>query len=61
MSEDAPIPTGRRGRPRVEEPLERVSTRLPLPIYDELVRKANARDTSVSMMVRQLLILRLKP
>lgn len=45
-----------RGRPRVEEPLERVSTRLPLPIYDELVKAANARDTSVANLVRQIVI-----
>lgn len=50
-----------RGRPRVEEPLERVSTRLPLPVYDRLVTIANERDTSVSMLVRQLIVLRLKP
>lgn len=49
-----------RGRPRVDEPLERVSTRLPLPIYDRLVSIANERDTSVSMLVRQLLVFRLK-
>jgi|GEM_PF-2879164 len=48
------------GRPRVAEPLERVSTRLPLPIYDRLVEIANQQDTSVSMLVRQLLVLRLK-
>ena len=50
-----------RGRPRVEEPLERVSTRLPLPVYDQLVTIANQRETSVSMLVRQLIVLRLKP
>lgn len=48
-----------RGRPRVDEPLERVSTRLPIPVYDRLVAIANERDTSVSMLMRQLLILRL--
>jgi hypothetical protein len=49
-----------RGRPRVEEPLERVSTRLPLGVYDQLVRAANQRETSVSMLVRQLIVMRLK-
>lgn len=53
-------PARRRGRPRVDEPLERVSTRLPLPIYDKLVSAANQQDVSVSRLVRQLLILRLK-
>jgi hypothetical protein len=53
-------PVRPRGRPRVDEPLERVSTRLPIPVYDRLVEIANQRETSVSMLVRQLLILRLK-
>jgi len=59
---DEPVHVVRRppGRPRVAEPLERVSTRLPLPIYDRLVEIANREETSVSMLVRQLLILRLK-
>ncbi len=48
-----------RGRPRVETPLERVSTRLPTPEYDRLVRLANRRDQSVSSLIRQLLVLRL--
>lgn len=50
-----------RGRPRVDEPLERVSTRLPVPVYDRLVTIANQRETSVSMLVRQLIVLRLEP
>lgn len=48
-----------RGRPRVDEPFERLSTRVPLPTYDRLVKLANQRETSVSHLVRQLLILRL--
>jgi len=36
------------------------TARLPLPIYDRLVEIANREETSVSMLVRQLLILRLK-
>lgn len=48
-----------RGRPRVDEPLERVSTRLPIHDYDRLVKIANLKETSVSNLVRQLLILRL--
>jgi hypothetical protein len=65
MADDPrPLPLERRrvGRPRVDmEPLERVSTRLPTPVYDRLVTIANERDTSVSMLVRQLLVIRLKP
>lgn len=53
--------TRRRGRPRVEQaaPLERVSTRLPLPYYDRLVALAGQRDQSVASVVRELLILRI--
>jgi hypothetical protein len=57
----APVARGRQGgRPRVDEPLERVSTRLPVPAYDRLVKLANMHDTSVSNLVRQLLVFRLR-
>ena len=56
-SDDRPI--RQRGRPRVAERLEQVGTRLPIAYYDRLVQIANQRDTSVSSLVRQLLILRL--
>lgn len=60
-ADHVPVPRGRQGgRPRVEEPLERVSTRLPVPAYDRLVRLANMNETSVSNLVRQLLVFRLK-
>lgn len=49
----------RRGRPRAAEPLERVSTRLPIPAFNRLCELAKERDESVSMVVRRLLILRL--
>lgn len=54
-------PSRRRGRPRVQQgaPLERVSTRLPLPYYDRLVALAGQRDQSVASVVRELLILRI--
>ena len=48
-----------RGRPRVAEPLEPVSTRVPLHVYDQLVRTATARDVSVANLLRQIIILRL--
>jgi hypothetical protein len=48
-----------RGRPRVEDPMTRLSTRLPSAEYDRLIRAANQQDTSVASLVRQLLILRL--
>lgn len=50
-----------RGRPRVEEPLSAISTRLPASYHDRLIRIANAQEISVSAVVRQLLILRLQP
>jgi hypothetical protein len=43
------------------EPLERVSTRLPLPVVDKLIEIARKHGgISVSMVIRQLLVLRLK-
>jgi hypothetical protein len=45
----------RRGRPRVEEPQERLSTRIPTPEYDRLVKLAQKRDQSLSALVRDLL------
>lgn len=45
----------RRGRPRVEQPQERLSTRLPTPEYDRLVKLAQKRDQSLSSLVRDLL------
>lgn len=54
----APAPRGR-GRPRVDERLEVVSTRLPVKYFDRLVKIANQNETSVANTVRQLLILRL--
>lgn len=49
-----------RGRPRVDEPLSHVSTRLPIPYHDRLIQLAKQQDTSVSQMVRQLLVLKLR-
>lgn len=47
------------GRRPVEQRLERVSTRLPVQQFDQLVKLANQRDVSVSGLVRQLIIMRL--
>lgn len=49
----------RRGRPRCE-PTEPVMTRLPLPLYDQLVKTANRRGESVSSVVRSLLAVRIR-
>ena len=51
-----------RGRPRVEEPKPGVSasTWLQPNEYDKLVRMANQQEKSVSAMVRQLVVLKLR-
>jgi predicted HicB family RNase H-like nuclease len=59
QTEEHPAP--RRGRPRVEEPLASVSVRLPVNVHDRLCRIAQYREQSVSSLVRQLLVLRIKP
>ena len=47
------------GRPPSQERLERVSTRLPVREFDQLVRLANQRNESVATVVRKLIVLRL--
>ena len=49
----------RRGRPRVVEPRSTVSTWVPASYHDRLVKMANQRDVSVSMLVRSLLMLQM--
>ncbi len=48
-----------RGRPRVDEPLERISTRVPTAYYDRLNKIANKRGESMSQLVRSLIIMRI--
>jgi hypothetical protein len=51
------VSTGRkRGRPRVPDPQERLSTRLPSSRYDLLVKEAARQDQSMSGLVRQILM-----
>lgn len=45
----------RRGRPRVEAPQERLSTRLPLPVYDRLVKHATQHEKKLAALVRDVL------
>lgn len=45
-----------RGRPRVNEPRSWVSTKLPASAHDRLCQIAAERETSVSALVRQILI-----
>ena len=50
-----------RGRPRVDlEPLSSLSIRLPQRQHDQLARIAHARDKSISEVVRDLLVFRLR-
>lgn len=50
----------RRGRPRVQEPRTTVCTWMEARHYDQIVRMANQQEKSVSALVRDLLVLRLK-
>jgi hypothetical protein len=58
MSEKDPVKP--RGRPRVEEPGTSVSTWLRPGEHDKLIQLANKHDTTISALVRQLLILKLR-
>jgi hypothetical protein len=49
-----------RGRPRVDEPGERLSTYVRTSDYDRLVRLALKNDQTVSALVRDLLKLKLR-
>jgi hypothetical protein len=48
------------GRPRVDEPGTSVSTWLRPSEHDRLIRLANKHETTVSALVRQLLLLKLR-
>ena len=49
-----------RGRPASEEPHTTVTAYIPVSQYDRIVKLANKRDQSVSSLVKQLLVLRLR-
>lgn len=51
----------RRGRPPVSEPRIRLSTRVPLPLYDTLCRAATVNDMPLSSLVCELLKLYTRP
>jgi hypothetical protein len=57
---DRPLP--RRGRPPVTEKRldDMVSTRLPAAQYQQLTKLADLREISLSTLVRELLVLRLR-
>jgi hypothetical protein len=50
----------KRGRPRVSEPRSSVSTWVPASYHDRLIKMAEQKDVSVSMLVRSMLMLQLK-
>ena len=50
-----------RGRPKVAERMEPVTARLPVGVYDRLCQQAHGRGEPLSVIVRELLILRLPP
>lgn len=55
-SADVPVTVERRrGRPRVEHPMERVDLRLPPGLHDALCREALRRDVKVSILARRIL------
>lgn len=59
-SEPKPIQARGPGRPRAAEPGSRLTTWIPGTTHDRLIALANRRGESVSALVRQLLILRLR-
>jgi hypothetical protein len=50
----------RRGRPRVEQPRSSVSTWIPANYHDLLIKIAAERETSVSALVRSLVLAQLQ-
>jgi hypothetical protein len=58
--EDPRAPAKKGGRPRVAEPGVPVGTWLPPREYDQLIKAANAHETTVSSLVRTWLRLKLK-
>lgn len=61
VSDDSLFVAGRkRGRPRVNEPRSSVSTWVPQSYHDRLIKMAEQKDVSVSMLVRSMLILQIK-
>jgi hypothetical protein len=49
-----------RGRPKHAEPSSSVSVWLPAGAHDKLIRLANQQETSISALVRSLLLLKLR-
>jgi len=60
MTDDDGTPPRGRGRPRVEESGLRLSTYVRTADYDRLLKLAQARDKSMSGLIRDLLRLKLR-
>lgn len=57
MKDDRELETRRpRGRPRVDEPMALVSTRLPVRDYDRLIRLAQKQEMSVADLLRRRIL-----
>lgn len=57
----SPLAQKGRGRPPVQEPRSTVSTWLPASAHDRLIKVANAREMSVSAIVRHIIITGVPP
>ena len=60
MTDDPVVTRLTRGRPRLEQPMYPISTRLPQPAIDQLVRLASQHRMPVSHLTRQLLMVCLR-
>ena len=50
------LATRRRGRPRAKEPTCAISTRLPVPEYDQVIALSKRHDIPPATMIRRVLI-----
>lgn len=61
LEDDAERPAApRRGRPRSEQPCTSVSTWVPTPYHDRLIKMANQRGMTVSSLVKQIIVIQLR-
>lgn len=60
MSDEKAEPPPRRGRPTVEAPMTSISIRVPPAAHDRWVRIASRADKTLSELIRDVLILRVR-